>query len=383
MFRKACGIARFAYNWGLERNNNIWLYNQLPHPPIRYESPADQHKLLNRRKETDWPWMYEVSKCAPQEALRDLGNAFHNFLKNHDHFKWPRFKARYDDEQSFTLTGAIHVSTRSVQLPTFGLVKLKEREYLPTRNHVLYATVSRKAGRWYVSVGARKRFRVEKNAGPVVGVDWGITHLATVSDGTALERSFRLEQLKWMERHAQKALGRKAKGSRNHVKALLRYQKLWYRITNVKVDGLHKFTTMLARTKSVIVIEDLAATNMAKNHNLAGSIYEATPYELKRQLKYKTRWRGSRLVVAPRGFPSTKMCSRCRHVKDAMPLSERVFRCEECGLVIDRDLNASRNLEWYATASSAGCACLMQEVAVPSGTVPAGEAGRVDSTWSK
>jgi len=132
-----------------------------------------------------------------------------------------------------------------------------------------------------------------------------------VSDGTTLERSPRLERLKWQERHAQKALTRQAKGGRNRLKALLRHQKIWYRITNIRVDRLHKFTTTLARTKSVVVVEDLAVSNMARNHSLAGAIYGGTPYEMRRQLEYKMRWYGTRLIVAPRNYPSTRMCSEC------------------------------------------------------------------------
>ena len=159
LFDKACGIARFAYNWGFERSNNIWLFNQLPHEPVKYESPVDQHRIINSRKATDFPWMYEVSKCVPQEALRDLGNAFHNFLARRDRFKWPRFKSRHDARQSFTLKGTIRARSDSERLPTFGWVKLKERGYLPAGSHVLSATVSKKAGRWFVSVGSGRGSR--------------------------------------------------------------------------------------------------------------------------------------------------------------------------------------------------------------------------------
>src|SRR5712691_6315763 len=244
---------------------------------------------------------------------------------------------------------------------------------LPARSHVLCATVSKRAGRWFVSIGVRKkRVRVpENNDGPVAGVDWGIIHPATVSDGTTLEKP-RLERLKWQERHAQKALTRKAKGSKNRLKALLRHQKIWYRITNIRVDRLHKFTTTLARTKSVVVVEDLAASNMARNHSLAGAIYAGAPYEMRRQLEYKAKWYGSRLIVAPRNYPSTKMCSRCGAISDDISLGERTYHCATCGLVVDRDLNAAINLancycRYYGTASSAGRACQMQEVTSPQG----------------
>ncbi len=377
-FTKAGGIARFAFNWGLERNNNIYLFNQLPHAPVKYESPIDQHKILNRKKQTDWPWMYEVSKCVPQEALRDLGNAFHNFLKRRDHFGWPAFKSKHRDSQSFTLTGAIHVADRAIQLPRLGWVKLKERGYLPARGHALSATVSRKVGRWFVSIGMKRRIKVPKNYGPVIGVDFGVSTLATLSDGMSFQGRRLHGGVRWRLKHAQKDLSRKAKGSNNRRKAVLRLQKLHWRAANRRNDELHKLTTMLAKTKSVVVVENLAVRNMTKNHALAGAILDRAPAEMRRQLEYKTRWYGSRLIVAPRNYPSTKMCSRCHNVKDEMPLSERVYKCCVCGLVIDRDLNAAINLAAYATASSAGRACLMQEIASPAGLVPAGEAGRAE-----
>lgn len=349
-FTKACGIARVAYNWGLERNNNIWLYNQLPHEPIKFELAMDQHRLLNEKKRKDWTWMYEVSKCVPQEALRDLGNAFHNFLKRPDHFGWPKFKSKHANVQSFTLTGTIHVTSGSIQLPTFGDVKLKECGYLPSGRRVLSATVSRRAGRWFISVGMRERIKVPKNVGAIVGVDFNVKN-NVVSDGTVFENIKRPDGVERRLRRLEKAMGRKMKGSNNRWKARLRLQRLNMRIADARKDALHKMTTWLARTKSVVVIEDLAVQNMTKNHRLAGAILNGSPAELRRQLEYKTRWYGSKLVIVPRNFPSTKMCSRCHAVKKEMSLSERVYTCEVCGLVMDRDLNAAKNLEWYATVA--------------------------------
>src|SRR2546425_12771914 len=183
-------------------------------------------------------------------------------------------------------------------------------------------------------MGVRKKRSTGRktNKRPGAGFDWGTIPPATVSDGTPLERP-RLERLKWQERHAQKPLTRKAKGTKNRLKALLRHQKIWYRITSIRVDRLHKFTTTLARTKSVVVVEDLAAANMARNHSLAGAIYGAAPYEMRRQLEYKTKWYGSRLMVAPRNYPSTKMCSRC-DIKNDISLGEGTYHCAACGLVI-------------------------------------------------
>jgi putative transposase len=348
-FAKAAGIARFAYNWGLERSNNIYYWNQLPHEPLKYESPIDQHKILNSLKEKEWPWMYEVSKCAPQEALRDLGNAFHNFLVRPDHFRWPKFKKKHSSRQSFTLTGGVQIKNDSIRLPSFGWVKLKEHGYLPIGRHALFAGVSSRAGRWFVSVGCRKRIKVQKVEGPISGVDWNVdadNWLVVSDEDKPIERP---KKLKWYQRRLkriQRSVFRKKKDSNNRRKAVLRLQKVWVEISNTKLDALHKATTRLATTKSVIVIEDLAPQNMAKNHSLASAVLDGAAEEMRRQLKYKTSWHGSRLIVAPRNYPSTKMCSRCGAINE-IDLGARIYRCEACELTIGRHVNASKNLEAY------------------------------------
>ena len=123
------------------------------------------------------------------------------------------------------------------------------------------------------------------------------------------------------------------------------------RVANTRLDAIQKFTTMLAKTKPVIVLEDLDVKNMMGNHHLARAITDAAWGEMLRQLRYKTQWYGSALITADMWYPSTKRCSRCGHVKEEMPLGERFFHCEGCGLVSDRDLNAARNLaEWPGVA---------------------------------
>ena len=157
--RTAClrhaGAARFAYNFGLRRKAEAYQAGE------KVPSAIDLHRELNRLKQTDYPWLYETSKCAPQEALRDLDRAFANFFRRVALKKagqltgkvgYPRFKSRKRGIGSFRLTGAIKVFPRHVQLPRLGKLRLKERDYLPVGAHILSATVSERAGRWFVSV---------------------------------------------------------------------------------------------------------------------------------------------------------------------------------------------------------------------------------------
>jgi putative transposase len=177
-----------------------------------------------------------------------------------------------------------------------------------------------------------------------VGVDLGIKYLATFSDGTIIPNPEILGRNLRKLVKLSKQLSRKKKGSKNREKAKLRLAKLYLKIFNIRQDTLHKLTTYLAKNHSKIVIEDLGVSGMMKNRRIARSISDVGMYDFRKKLEYKCRWYGSHLVVAPRTFPSSKRCSNCGYKKEKLLLSEREYHCEECGLRIDRDLNAALNL---------------------------------------
>jgi len=340
---KHAGTARFAYNWGLARRKEEYERTG------KSSNAIALHRQLNALKRTDFPWMYEVSKCAPQEALRDLDRAFKNFFEGRA--KYPKFRSRRLGIGSFRLTGSIRVFHDSIQLPRIGRVRLKERGYLPTEGvHILSATVSEKAGRWFVSVQVEKDIKVPVNAGAVVGVDVGISKLATVSDGTVIENPKALARFERKRKRLQRSLSRKVNNSGNFERARRKLARCEFRIASIRRDAQHKATTMLARTKSVIAVESLNTNGLLKNHHLAKHLADAGLGEFLRQLEYKTKWYGGAVVEANPFFPSTKRCSSCGAVKDEMPLSERTYRCESCGFEADRDLNAARNLASVATS---------------------------------
>ena len=177
-----------------------------------------------------------------------------------------------------------------------------------------------------------------------MGVDLGIKTMATLSDGTTFVNPRALGRRMRKRRKLSKSLSRKKKGSKNREKAKLRLAKMYLKVFNVRQDTLHKVTTYLAKSHSQVVIEDLLVSGMMKNRRLARVIADVGFYEFRRQLEYKCQWYGSELVVVSRTFPSSKLCSRCGHKKTELSLSEREYECEQCGLVIDRDLNAALNL---------------------------------------
>jgi putative transposase len=358
--RRHAGAARYAYNWGLARKQEA--YKATGKSP----SAMDLHRELNALKQTELSWMYEVSKCAPQEALRHLDTAFaHCFrrcaLKREGKWKgklgYPQPKTKKQGLGSFRLTGSIVVLLNAIQLPRLGRLRLKEHGYLPTSGvKVLSATVSEQAGHWYVSIQVEQEHRVPINTGPVVGVDLGVKSLATLSDGTVIPNpkplKRRLKKLKRLHR----AVSRKPKGSRNRRKAAHRLGKAYRKVSNQRANTLQQVTTQLAKTKSVIVIEDLYVAGMLKNHHLAQAIGDVGFAAFRRQLTYKAEWYGSRVVVVSRWEPSSKTCSGCGWVDDDLELKDRVFVCRnparpDCGLVLDRDLNAAINLAKLAGSS--------------------------------
>jgi putative transposase len=342
------GAARFAYNWGLARKQEAFARGE------KTPSAIDLHRELNALKKTELTWMYSVSKCAPQEALRDLDKAFANFFRRVKDKRsgkkikagFPRFKSKRHGLGGFRLTGAIHVFEKAIKLPRLGVLHLKERGYLPTVGvHILSATVSEKAGRWFVSLHVEMEIpNPIKEENPAAGVDLGINCMAQVSDGTYFENPHALKSALSKLKRLQRVVSRRQKGSVNRQKAVKQLAKAHFRVSNIRKDALHQATSYLAKTKSAVVLENLNVSGMMKNHHLAQAIADVGIYEFRRQLQYKGEWYGCEVLLADRFFPSTKRCSQCGNEK-AVDLAERVYCCEYCGQVIDRDLNAAINLE--------------------------------------
>jgi putative transposase len=376
--KKHAGCARFAYNWGLSRKQAARQAG------TRMPSARDLHKELNTLKASEFPWMYEVSKCAPQEALIDLDDAFKHFfrkvaLKKAGHVRgkpgYPQYKSRKKGLGSFRFTGTIHIFEKSIQLPRLGVLRLKERAYLPIGAKVAQATVSEHAGRWYVSIQIDDtRPEPEPALGPVIGVDLGLKRLATVSDGRAIANPkamrTRLKKLQRLSRWHS----RTEKGSANRKKAHKKLAKMHARIAHIRENALHQATASLVvknkpqvERPAMIGMEDLNVSGMLANRKLARAIADVGLSEFRRQLTYKAERAGVVLHVVSRWEPSSKTCSHCGWYKNDLKLSDRLFRCSACGLVMDRDANAARNLallaymELCSTASYAGIHASGQE----------------------
>jgi putative transposase len=253
---------------------------------------------------------------------------------------------------SFRLTGSIKVFEKSVQLPRLGTVRLHEQTYLPSDAKVLSATVSEQAGRWFVSVQVEEeQEKPVSTATLAIGVDLGIKQLATLSDGTAFANPRALKHAQKKLRRFERQKSRRKKGSKNRAKTRLQIAKTHARIAHIRTDAAHKLTSHLVKHHALIAIEDLHVSGMLKNHKLAQAVSDSNFGEIRRQLEYKAEWYGVHLVTVDRFYPSSKTCSGCGSVKPELDLSERTFVCEECGLILDRDVNAASNVKGVAVSS--------------------------------
>lgn len=354
------GARRFAFNWGLALvKARLDARARGEAVAVPWTLPALRREW-NRAKATVAPWWRENSKEAYAAGLEGLAHALHAWSDSREgrrkgrRMGFPRWrkKGRGQETVSFT-TGAIRVDDQShVVLPRIGRVRTHE----PTTKllarlragtaRLLRATVSREGGRYYVSFTCE----VERNPGrpthpeAVVGADAGIRHLAVLSTGENVPNPRPLRPALRKLARLNRELARRQRGSRHGQATQRRLARLHAHVAHIRRDAMHQLTTQLARTYGTVVVEHLRMAGLLRNRRLSRALADAALGELRRQLEYKTGWYGSRLVEADPGYPSSKRCSQCKTVKTHLPLWERTFRCERCGLVMDRDENAARNL---------------------------------------
>ena len=364
MLASHAGAARFAYNAGLAHVKDALENGEAPewsHYALRRWWNANKYALAVNPA-TGVVWWSQNSKEAYSMALRDLAQALSNWAKSRKGQRkgkrvgFPRFRTK-NHAMRFAYSTAFTAPTASdpygLKLPRVGRVHCMED--VTTRvgdARVLRMTVSQRAGRWYAALTVERDNKpaTKPPKGGAVGVDLGIKTLATLSDGTIIPNPRALNTRLQALRKAQQALSRKTKGSARRRKAQERVACLHARVADVRADAINKATTMIARTYSVVCIEDLNVAGMVKNRRLARSVSDASLGEFRRQLEYKTARTGATLHVIDRWYPSSKTCSECGAVKAKLSLSERVYRCDACGLSIDRDLNAAINIKVAGSA---------------------------------
>lgn len=357
---QSCAASNYAWNWALNR----WNYN---YKNGINESIYDIRNAFVKEKNSNEKiqWIFEVSTEAFKNSILNVGNAWNKYFKKQIKGK-PRFRKFNSYKKSYTETlvkkDALKVVDKKLFIPKFKKDNhIKTSENLRFNGRIKQVTISLIAGQWYASLTIEcnkvpKQYPLNKKRYKKVGVDLGVKKLAVLSNG----KIFKLPKKKLKEldnkiTKFQRKLSKMIKDSKNYNKIRIKIQKLYKIKHDIILDIVHKLTNYLVRRYREIHIEDLNTSGLLKNHKLAKSIVESHFYEIKRQLEYKIKYLNERkesvdLIIIDRYFPSTQICSKCgclRDKKDYLKLSDRTFICNECGINIDRDLNAAINIKNY------------------------------------
>lgn len=307
-------------------------------------------KQLNAIKREQFPFMMEVTKCAPQIAIQQLGDAYKRFFKGES--QYPQFRKKGERDRFGISNDRFKIQKQKgkffIQIPRLGLVKMKEE--LRFHGKIMSATISTRGEKWFVSINVELSEEIQPlpKTQQSVGLDLGVTHLATLSDGTKIQAPKPLKNYLKKLIRLSRELSRKQKGSSNRAKAKAKLSRLYYQINNIRKDFLHKLTTELVRKFDVICLENLNVKGMMKNRRLSRAIQDLGFYELKRQLIYKANQFGKTVKSVERFFPSSKTCSCCGFKLEKLSLSVRKWTCKNCHAEHDRDINASINILNFA-----------------------------------
>ena len=332
--KKSCGVARFAYNWGLVEWQKQYKNGEKP-------NYLKLKKQFNGIKQAEFPFVCEVSKCCSENAFINLGRAYKNFFGKIS--KYPKFKKK-GMHDSFGLDNLnFHIGGNHIKLAKMKPMRMAEE--LRFDGKIMSGTVSCVAGKWYISIAVdvQKDTTLPKT-GKYIGVDLGVKDIAITSDG------FKFANPRWINKSEKKLkrlqheLARRKRASKRRERTRLRLARQHNRVANQRKDWLHKITTYLVRNYDVISLENLNVRGMVKNHNLAKAITNVAFGEFKRQIEYKAQMYGKQIYRVDRFFPSSKTCSVCGCIQDKMPLHIREWTCPDCGAYHDRDINAATNL---------------------------------------
>ncbi|MDE0638073.1 MAG: transposase [Candidatus Poribacteria bacterium] len=338
-FAQQCGYARFAYNQalanfkaGLDQDN--------------FQSWRMLNVNFNKTKKR-YDWTRSQDQRAALYAIKNLGQAITNWVSKRA--KFPKFKKRGKKDTFTTDEQSVQVEGKRIRLPKIGWIKMRE-ELRFVGAQIIQVTISRTAHRWFASITVKTENTevVDTSTHPIIGIDVGINTLATLSDGTQYDNPRPLKRYERKLKREQRKLSRKVFKSKNWFKQKRRLERIHYRIACIRADAHNKTTTEIVNRASAIGIETLKVTNMLKNKKLAKALSDSALGGFLTKLKTKAEAHGIPVTEANQFYASSKTCSSCRHKKDDLTLSERMYHCSQCNVSIDRDVNAAINLSHLA-----------------------------------
>lgn len=336
---KTFGCTRFVYNRMLAERIKSYEENKgLDIKTKKYPTPA-QYK-------GEFEWLKEVDSLALANAQMNLDKAYKNFFRDKS-VGFPKFKKK-SNTNSYTTNnqkGTIYIENNRIKVPKLKTM-IKIEQHRQFNGLIKSATLSQvPSGKYFISILVETETLQLPKIDRKIGVDLGIKEFAITSDEVVFSNPKYIRQSEKRLSKLQKDLSRKQKGSSNRKKAKMKVAKLHEKISNQRKDMLHKVSTQLINENQVIVIEDLKVSNMIKNHKLAKSIADASWSEFRRMLEYKAKWYGREIIIAPVSYASSQLCSNCGNKSSqTKDLSCRTYICPVCGMILDRDINASKNL---------------------------------------
>ncbi|ADI00130.1 IS200/IS605 family element RNA-guided endonuclease TnpB [Salisediminibacterium selenitireducens] len=344
LIAKTIGSTRFVYNHFLAKWNDRYKETG---KGMSYNASSAELPQLKR----DYEWLKEVDSTALQQGLKHLADGFNRFIKKQN--KYPRFKSKKNDVQSFKTVGQMRIEGNRLFLPKLGYVKFAKSRHVEGR--ILSATIRRTPmGKHFISVLAETEVKPFDATGSAVGIDLGIDHFAILSDGQKIdnerftrkmEQKLKREQRKLSRRYEQaKKDGKPLREAKNYQKQKVKVAKIHEKIANQRTDFLQKLSTTIIKNHDVVCIEDLNAKGMLKNKKLSKAISDVSWSSFKDMLMYKAEWHDRTIIKIDRWFPSSQLCSSCGHHDGKKDLRVRSWTCPSCGTHHDRDINASRNI---------------------------------------
>lgn len=362
---KSAGTARFAYNWAKRFSDT---YYRIFGKTISCSAMRKHFTKLRRQKK--YVWLNEVSSEIPQQAIKDFDNARTRYFEHISNP--PKYKTKKKSKISFFHNNnKFVVENGYIQLEKIGKIKMSDENRLPCGRYkkdkikVTNPRIKHNGRYWYLSVGIEyEKTPFVLNPDLSVGIDLGIKELAVVSNfekpfcninKTKSVRKLK-KRIKRLKRQSSKKYEKNRRGKQfiktNNIRKLeQRIKILEQHLTNIRINYTHQVTNMIAKTKpSKIVMEHLNVSGMLKNKHLANAIYEQGFYRFIQYMKYKSEKYGIKFIQADRFYPSSKTCSCCGNIKSDLKLSDRIYYCDNCGLILDRDKNASINLANYQSA---------------------------------